>query len=73
MEKVLLPEWNQFALLCAVVNPLWSYDVEPSLLDDSFDVERCSCPLRENFRLIKGGPTGSSAAINHKQGFLVSR
>lgn len=47
MEKILLPEWNKFVVSYAVVDPLWSYDVEPGLLNDPFDVERYSCPLRE--------------------------
>jgi len=49
MEKVLLPEWNKFVVSYTVVDPLWPYDIEPGLLDDSFDVKRCSCSLREDF------------------------
>lgn len=52
MEEVLFPEWNQFALPDAVEDPLWSYDVELSLLNDPFDVECCQCPLRETLSRV---------------------
>jgi hypothetical protein len=47
MEEVLFPKRNQLAFSNAVVDPLWSYDVELGLLDDPFNVERCKYSVRD--------------------------
>ena len=70
MEEILFPEWDQLAPSYAVMDPLWSDDVELCFLDDPFDIERCQSHVR-NASLGDGGPTGGVATIYDEQRFLI--